>query len=535
SAVLRFRDTSRVLLHDGKGTDVLYETQIALLQLVLPPPAGPSVSSPTHPDQDAWYASNVVTFQWPQDSTVDGYSYMLSAIPVDIPDAISQGVQTGVTYRDLADGRYYFHISALRGGVWGGTTHVAALVDTAPPAAFPLQVNPAKRTSERTPVLNFDTTDAHSGVSHYGLKLVPLRPVAQAQEAVPFFIEVQSPYISPSLELGKYDAIVRAYDRAGNIREVIERVHIVTPVLGFLYLPYLWAGMGVIIVLLAVAVFAVRRLHAALDRKASAKEFPTHIRQQLQELQEYRKKYGKTLALLFILGVSLFASPVAWAQQNAELAPPVVTSASRTITNEDIFYIGGRAQNPGARIIVYLQNLLTGETRTVEVEVDNRGDWFYRHVTFLSAGDYMLWAQSTMGEQQSPPSPQIQMEVRGTALQIGTSRISSENLYLGISALLLFILVGLSAYVVVHAKGVRKKHRALQKEIREAEESIRRGFAVLKRDIEAELALVRRAKLSKRLSTEEQKQEEQLLRDLAWAEQYIGKEVWDVAEKEHED
>ena len=49
-----------------------------------------------------------------------------------------------------------------------------------------------------------------------------------------------------------------------------------------------------------------------------------------------------------------------------------------------------------------------------------------------------------------------------------------------------------------------------------------------------ELAIVKRAGLGKGLSAEQKKQEEQLLGDLAWAESYIGKEVWDVADTEHE-
>ena len=58
---------------------------------------------------------------------------------------------------------------------------------------------------------------------------------------------------------------------------------------------------------------------------------------------------------------------------------------------------------------------------------------------------------------------------------------------------------------------------------------------MLKRDIQAELAIVKRAGLGKELSKEQHVQEEQLLKDLAWAESYIGKEVWDIAETEHDD
>jgi hypothetical protein len=70
------------------------------------------------------------------------------------------------------------------------------------------------------------------------------------------------------------------------------------------------------------------------------------------------------------------------------------------------------------------------------------------------------------------------------------------------------------------------------KEIHEAEESIRRGFAVLRRDVQAELAVVGKIKLTKELSQEEKQRESELLRDLDWVERMIGKEVWDVEQRE---
>ena len=62
----------------------------------------------------------------------------------------------------------------------------------------------------------------------------------------------------------------------------------------------------------------------------------------------------------------------------------------------------------------------------------------------------------------------------------------------------------------------------------EAEESIRRGFAVLKRDIEQELTLVRKTSTDTNLSAEERQKEKQLLKDLEEIRSRIGKEVWEI-------
>lgn len=173
-AVVRFLDDSRVLLHDGKGTDALRDTQSGIYNLILPPPQGPIVVSETHPDQARWYPNSSIILNWASDEAAGGYSYVVNDEPVDIPDDISEGAKSSVVYRDLADGTKYFHIKALRGGVWGGTTHYALNIDTTPPAEFEVKIIPGPRTSRAQPIIQFLTTDVLSGLDHYELKIVPL-------------------------------------------------------------------------------------------------------------------------------------------------------------------------------------------------------------------------------------------------------------------------------------------------------------------------------------------------------------------------
>ena len=115
-AVIRFGDESKVFLNDGLGTNVLGNTSPAIYDLVLPPPAGPIVSSPSHPDQARWYNSASVILTWAHDEEVQGYSYVLNNAPIDIPDDISEGTNDEIIYRNLNSGIHYFHIKALRKG-----------------------------------------------------------------------------------------------------------------------------------------------------------------------------------------------------------------------------------------------------------------------------------------------------------------------------------------------------------------------------------------------------------------------------------
>lgn len=183
-------------------------------------------------------------------------------------------------------------------------------------------------------------------------------------------------------------------------------------------------------------------------------------------------------------------------------------------------------------VVLFLQNLRTGETFSFTIKSNKTREWFYRHDAFLTQGTYLLWAQSKFGTYLSPPSPQVKLNVDATAFQFGASRISYEVLYLIFSFLLFIISIALIIFILHHKRHSRRKHIKLMSEIRSAEESIRRGFAVLRRDIQAELAIVDKARLSKKLSEQEEKLEKQLLYDLEEVEKKIGREIWEIERTE---
>jgi len=547
NAFVKFTDATRVLLHDGKGTDVLKDTQNAVFILRLPPPLGPVVASPTHPDQTRWYPAKTALLQWnPIIPDMTGFSYSLSRDPVDIPDDISEGKEESVTYRNLADGTHYFHIKSLQGRSWGGTTHFALNVDTMPPAEFPLEVLPGKRTNSTKPVLQFITTDVHSGLDRYEVKIVPLSLSAPSDQ--PLFIEATSPFVIPPLTLGNYDAIVRAYDVAGNYRDVTERISIIKPFFRYfdergVYVggeSFPWLLIFLLLLLLILPLFLlarrVKRFREEHEYARITRGLPMKVDAELSELQKYREKYGKLAASLILALTSLFLTALLpptsaraeGMKESATLEPPVLDAFARDISNEDIFYAGGKLSVAHANIVLYLQNLRTGEVTTTAVTSDENGEWFYRHDAFLSPGDYILWTQTKVGSETSPPSPENRLTVRETAIEIGSSRFSYEFMYLVIIALLLLVISALIANIVIHAYHGRRHRMLWMKEVREAQEAVRRGFAVLRRDIEAELEVLKKVKLTGALSREEKKREEELLSDMKRVEDLIGKEVLDI-------
>ncbi|TSC71491.1 MAG: Uncharacterized protein G01um101470_581 [Parcubacteria group bacterium Gr01-1014_70] len=543
SAAIRIVDGSRVLKHDGKGTDFLQHQVDGIYTLLLPPPAGPLVASETHPDQELWYRDPNISLAWALQGggVADGYSYVLNSTPVEIPDNTSEGTDPWVVYQQVSEGLKYFHIKALRNGIWGGTTHFAIQIDASAPADFPIEVSPKARTSEKQPVVRFVSTDALSGIDHYELKIVSLSASKEFQfPDQPLFIEVQSPFVLPELGRGRYDVLVRAYDKAGNFRESVLRLTIRDvffgiasqegfEVDGWFVIPWSWLII-ILLCIIAFLVYEALHLHHTNHALSSGHQrgLSSSMRNQLEELKRYRDKYGKMGIFLLFVSLGMFMGGTILHARELKTEPPLITSLSRNISNQDIFYVGGKTSIPKSTVVFYVQNLTTGESSSFETPSDEYGDWFYTHDTFLSTGEYVLWAQTKIGDIESAPGPQEKLTVRPTAIQFGSSRLSYDIIY-QIALVFLLLLSGFLGNVVIQMRRrLRRRSERLMKEVREAEEAVRKGFAVLKRDIQAELDVMRKAKMERSLRQEEQEREAQLLGDLASIQRRIGKEIEDI-------
>jgi len=228
--IVSFLDSSQVLLDDGKGTNVLSSMGRGVYKITIPPPEGPKVFSPTHPDQNKWYKNNNLTFSWEKEEGVTDFSYSIDYDFHGTPDNISEGDHTSVSYSDLEDGIWYFHIKAKKGNVWGGISHYSVQIDTTPPAAFSLLFEPTLRSptiTSKEPIVSFITTDALSGLDHYELKTLDL--TGKEKTEAEFFVEVASPYKLPLLDLGEHQIVVRAHDLAGNWRDASKKIEVIVP------------------------------------------------------------------------------------------------------------------------------------------------------------------------------------------------------------------------------------------------------------------------------------------------------------------
>ena len=230
-AKIKFSDESRILLNDGKGTDILTNIIDGEYQILVPPPEGPVVFSPTHPNPNVWYSDSSPTFSWEKEDGVAGFSWSFSQSPQERPDGTSEGLGTLTSFTNIQNGIWYFHIRQQKDGIWGKTSHVQVRVDTAPPKEFAPRVVSYSRLIGYQTMVYFETTDDFSGLDHYEVSIVDLNELESSRS---FFTEEISPYKIPYKKAGKYNVIIKAVDKAGNIRESEARFRLITPLITYI-------------------------------------------------------------------------------------------------------------------------------------------------------------------------------------------------------------------------------------------------------------------------------------------------------------
>ncbi|OHA91889.1 MAG: hypothetical protein A3J09_00045 [Candidatus Zambryskibacteria bacterium RIFCSPLOWO2_02_FULL_51_21] len=217
-ATLSFAASSKVLLNDGFGTEATLLLGRSEYTIISKAPEGVRVASETHPFSSEWYNNNSPILFWDKDPGVTGFSYILDDKPTTIPENTIIGNETIKAFENLEDGLWYFHVKANRNGAWGAPGHFLVRIDTTPPADFTPEVDyllAAAIFTERA-LVSFFTTDNLSGIDHYEVGVIDQN---QPVTVSPVFVQTESPY-QVSLTSDKLSVLVRAVDKAGNIRDV---------------------------------------------------------------------------------------------------------------------------------------------------------------------------------------------------------------------------------------------------------------------------------------------------------------------------
>ncbi len=219
-----------VLANDGAGTGILerlggpLKIQIqegdtkSVTQLEIAP--APTITSKTHPDPEKWYRDHNPKFEWKLGGGVAAVRLRYDREPLSQPSILYAPVISEKQLENIGDGIWYFHVQLKKDGEWGKITHFRFQVDATPPEPFTLSFLDGKESDNPRPIVNLSTTDNLSGVDYYEVQIGAEKTIKINGSE----ITSEKPYALPLLDPGKHSVIVRAFDRAGNVRESNEEI-----------------------------------------------------------------------------------------------------------------------------------------------------------------------------------------------------------------------------------------------------------------------------------------------------------------------
>jgi hypothetical protein len=139
------------------------------------PPNTPIITSPTHPEQDACYANNTVTFSYyvPDNKTeITGYSVVWDDKPNTIPGASKYAPAGKMTFYYQRDGVWNLHVRAVnKNGLWSDTAHFKVNIDKQcapdiPVVSSPTHPDPEEWSENSNVTLIWTTYFAQDGYSY---------------------------------------------------------------------------------------------------------------------------------------------------------------------------------------------------------------------------------------------------------------------------------------------------------------------------------------------------------------------------------
>ncbi len=221
SAKLQFISGS-LHANDGQGTNVLTGMNGAIF-MIQPPgtlPEGISaeeltatlpaatISSPTHPDQTAWYRQSQTVFTWQLPQRADRLYYEIDSKPNTYPQKLLSS-PLNYSHSFLENGIWYFHLRYESGTERSRTAHFKVQFDDTPPRDFKIEITKDDKTGAYN--MSFPTQDDLSGVNYYEVSI----------DDDKYFIRTsQASYEIATLPTGSHPIVVSAVDKAGNNRAV---------------------------------------------------------------------------------------------------------------------------------------------------------------------------------------------------------------------------------------------------------------------------------------------------------------------------
>ena len=224
--------SSSVLANDGQGSEIYTGSGKAHFQIgpaaatpaptptptPVVTPSGPgavALSSPTYPDQSAWYSTRPGAFKWSLASDVQGISYLVDQDQQGIPDQNAISPVTQAAPNVPTDGVWYFHIRQKVADAWSKTSTYRFQIDTTDPSTFNITaLAPQPGSDFLKQRFAFAASDTLSGIDRYQLSI---------DGGEPFYWKDDGTHVyeTPELSQGEHRMLAEAIDRAGNSKSAI--------------------------------------------------------------------------------------------------------------------------------------------------------------------------------------------------------------------------------------------------------------------------------------------------------------------------
>ncbi len=204
-------------------------------------------------------------------------------------------------------------------------------------------------------------------------------------------------------------------------------------------------------------------------------------------------------------------------------APEITVCPSVFTSGEEIMYVEGTAL-PSCEVLVFFKKneQLIKEWQVVSKET---GDWFMIEDSLIKSGSYKITARTkdARGAISQESSPCF-VKVILSGVAIGPWIIAYKILALIVLIIFIIILAGIF-YLLLK---VRKIQGLIKKETKDLKKKFYKEYNELQADIEAELEELRRARGKRRITEEEKKREEELLKNLNDVKDVLEKELKDI-------
>ncbi len=211
---LTFGKESKILAHDGLGTNVLRTTSDGSYTVVDQESSlidnRISLFSYSHPNSARWYKNKNIHIEWSSRTSTENFFYAFDSLSTTIPNERNMTTQRAIDLSVKKDGVYFFHIARESGASETLISRLKILVDTTPPEHVDIKSS-ADRVKQGDVVrFEFSGSDSLSGVqANYYVSM----------DGRMFFPSLKRLYI-PFLEKGEHTLTLRVFDNAGNFRDI---------------------------------------------------------------------------------------------------------------------------------------------------------------------------------------------------------------------------------------------------------------------------------------------------------------------------